>query len=653
MSITLSSIRIAVAIVCLSFAWSSSQPRLGLDHVREHVDRAEVAHGDLGLARVERDLGAEVARVDRADVLLRRAHVAGVLERDPRMPGLEEHREHLAPQLHRGKLLVELQLAARGLVLVALVRLLERVAELVVQVGHVGRREQRPVAAFHHAFHEQVGNPVRRVHVVRAPAVVAGVLAQLEELLDVEVPALEVRADRALALAALVDRDRGVVDDLQERHHALALAVGALDVRAHRAHVGPVVAQAAGELRQQRVFLDRLVDAVEVVGDGRQVARRKLRAVRARVEQRGRARHEVERREHVVELDRARLAVDLVQRQAHRHAHEEALRQLEAAPADVLVDEEVAVVQRLQAEVAELQVALGLERGAQRLHVVLQQVLVEEADLDAVLDEGREVLGVPRLHLGLRDFLAHRLEAQRVEQQARGDVRVRRILLDQRARGQHDRLADFLDRHAVVEVLERRLEDALRIGVGQARARFGDERGEAREIELAALAVLDHVDLDVVRLRVRVVLRGALLRALLAVQHVRARGLVLAAAHQRELDLVLDLLDVDRAAVGLALEQRADDRLGQVRDLLAHARGRRALPAVHGEERLGHRDRDLRRLEADDGAVAPDHLVLREARDRCCFASDCQARPSGHVGGGAAVRPGRGPEQRWAWAFLL
>jgi hypothetical protein len=84
-------------------------------HVREQVDRAQVADGDLGGARVERDLGAEVRAVDGADVLLRRADVARVLERDPRMPGLEEHRQHLAPELHRGNLLVELQLAARGL----------------------------------------------------------------------------------------------------------------------------------------------------------------------------------------------------------------------------------------------------------------------------------------------------------------------------------------------------------------------------------------------------------------------------------------------------------------------------------------------------------------------------------------------------------
>ena len=297
----------------------------------------------------------------------------------------------------RGDLLVQLELAARRALLVAHVGFLERAAPLVVQVGDVGRREQRPVAAFHHPLHEQVRNPVRGVHVVGAAAVVAGVLAQLEELLDVEVPGLEVGAHGALALAALVDRDGGVVDDLEEGHHALALAVGALDVRAHRADVGPVVAEPAGELGQQRVLLDRLVDAVEVVGDRREVARRQLRAVGARVEQRRRRAHEVEGRQHVVELDRARLAVDLVQREAHRDAHEEALRQLEAAAGvgvrRVLVDEEIAVVERLQAEVAELQVALGLQRRAELLHVVLEQRLVEEADLDAVLDEAREVLG--------------------------------------------------------------------------------------------------------------------------------------------------------------------------------------------------------------------------------------------------------------------
>jgi hypothetical protein len=72
---------------------------------------------------------------------------------------------------------------------------------------------------------------------VGAAAVVAGVLAQVEEFLDVHVPGFQVGADRALALAALVDRHGGVVDHFQERHHALRFAVGALDARPARTGV--------------------------------------------------------------------------------------------------------------------------------------------------------------------------------------------------------------------------------------------------------------------------------------------------------------------------------------------------------------------------------------------------------------------------------
>jgi hypothetical protein len=53
---------------------------------------------------------------------------------------------------------------------------------------------------------------------------------------------------------------------------------------------------------------------------------------------------------------------------------------------------------------------------------------------------------------------------------------------------------------------------------------------------------------------------------------------------------------------GLTPHQRADHIFGQRRHLLAHARRSCALPAVDRDERLGHRDRDLRRLETDHGA---------------------------------------------------
>ena len=95
-----------------------------------------------------------------------------------------------------------------------------------------------------------------------APAVITRVFAQLQELLDVEVPRLQVSAHRALALAALIDRHSRVIDDLQKRYDTLRLAVRSFDMRAQCPHACPVVAQAACELGQQRIFLDGFVDAV-------------------------------------------------------------------------------------------------------------------------------------------------------------------------------------------------------------------------------------------------------------------------------------------------------------------------------------------------------------------------------------------------------
>ncbi len=152
------------------------------------------------------------------------------------MAGLEQHGQHPPPEVDGAHLLEDAHLAAGGLRLVRCVGARRTRPVEVVQVRRLVGREQRPGAVLGDALHEQVRHPVRRVHVVRAAAVVAGVLAQVEELLDVDVPGLEIGADGALALAALVDGDRGVVGDLEERHDALALAVGALDVRAEAAH---------------------------------------------------------------------------------------------------------------------------------------------------------------------------------------------------------------------------------------------------------------------------------------------------------------------------------------------------------------------------------------------------------------------------------
>ena len=564
--------------------------------------------------------------MNHARVLLRAAHVAGVLEGDPGMAGLEQHRQHLAPQVTGRHALEELDLAAVGLGFVRGVGVFEIAAELVVQVGRRARREQCPLTAFDNATHEQIGDPVGGVHVVRAPAVVARVLAQLEELFQVEVPALQVRAHRALALAALVDGDCRVVDDLQERHHALALAVGALDVAAQGAHAGPVVAQAASELAQQRVFLQGLVDAIQVVGHRGEVAAGQLRAPRAGVEQGGRAGHEVEAGQHVVELDGARLAVDLAQRQAHGHAHEEGLRHLDAGFVDV---QEVAVVQGLQAEVVELQVAAGVQRSTQAGQVELLQLLVQQLGLHTLLDELREVLGVARGHLALGDLAAQDFAADGVQQQARRGAGVAGILLDQRAGGQYGGLVDLVDGHAVVEVaaclghdrLGRHL--AAQIGAGRL-----DQTTQGIDVQRHTLAGVDDMQFDGPGLH-RLDLPGALLRAALAVQHVSPGDLMVAAAHQAELDVVLHVLDVEGAATGARAQQGTHDALGQAVDRLADARRRRALCAMHGQEGLHQRYCNLVGLEADDGPVAPDDLVARVGGRRGAHAAWCGLRSRG------------------------
>ena len=224
-----------------------------------------------------------------------------------------------------------------------------------------------------------------------AAAFVAGVLAQLQEFFDIQVPAFQVGAHGALALATLVNRHGGVVDDFQEGHHALALAVGAFDVGTQRTHGRPVVAQAAGPFGEQRVVFDGAVDAFQVILHGGQVAGGQLGMTGAAVEQRRRAGHVIEGRQQVVEFDGPFVRLIFPQRQAHGHAHEEHLGQFQAGAVPV---QEVAVVQGLQAEESELVVALGFQGCAQAFQVKGGQGFIQQFVADTGMDEGAQGLWI-------------------------------------------------------------------------------------------------------------------------------------------------------------------------------------------------------------------------------------------------------------------
>ena len=139
--------------------------------------------------------------------------------------------------------------------------------------------------------------------------------------------------------------------------------------------------------------------------------------------------------------------------------------------------QEVAVVQRLQAEELKCQIALGLQRRGDSLQVEARQIRIEQFDPDTGLDIGREIFTVTVGHVGLRGIGRHAMDvgkhfgAQSIEQQPRTDIGIIWFLLHQRARGHHGSERQFVLADAVIDVAldfgdHRRRIDAVQTGAG-------------------------------------------------------------------------------------------------------------------------------------------------------------------------------------------
>ena len=351
-------------------------------------DGSQVAHRRLVFPGVQGDLRAKVRAVDHARVVLGTAHIARVLEGDPRMARLEEHRQHPLPHLDRRDFLAP-DLAAIRFFLIGQIRLFKLLSVAVMQVRHLARAEERPVLPGLHPLHEQVGDPVRRVHVVATAPVIPGVFPQFQEVEQVVMPGLQIGAAGALAFSALVHRHQKIVVQLEEGNHPLAFTVGAADVAAGPTHARPGTAQATCPLGKHRILRHApLHDAVDRVVDPVQIAGRELAMVGAGVEERRGRGAEPAALVEVVQLRRPLLPVlGLGMEQAHRHPHPEKLWGLQpAAHRRFLVDDQIPVVQRLHAEEVELQVGQRVERRRHLVDVVLEQILAEATDRDPTVD---------------------------------------------------------------------------------------------------------------------------------------------------------------------------------------------------------------------------------------------------------------------------
>eukprot|EP00438_Fugacium_kawagutii_P023836 Skav212421 [mRNA] locus=scaffold202:81336:82969:- [translate_table: standard] len=131
--------------------------------------------------------------------------------------------------------------------------------------GFVGA-EQRPVLVLLHSLHEEVRDPKSQKQVASALLLLAMILAQLNEVIDICMPWLQVHGEGSFALAtALIHVARRLVEVPQHGHQAVAVAVGAADVGAARPDVGDGHANATSRFRDQCALLQGIVHPLDGV----------------------------------------------------------------------------------------------------------------------------------------------------------------------------------------------------------------------------------------------------------------------------------------------------------------------------------------------------------------------------------------------------
>ncbi len=210
-----------------------------------------------------------------------------------------------------------------------------------------------------------------------------------------------------------------------------------------------------------------------------------------------------------------------------------------------------------------------------------------------------EVLVVAQVDVALRagndagHDKAKGLVAQIVEQQARADVGIVWLLLDQRAGGHRLRKTQLVQQDAVVQVAPHLGHDRVGRHACEACTRGRDNLVERSFVERFESAILEpHVQARQQGGRGQHLALASFfstfLGALVAVEDESARNLVLARAHQRELYLVLDVLDVDGAGGIRAAGERVDDLPGQRLDGFVNAAGRRRPTPFDRDEGLGN-----------------------------------------------------------------
>ena len=220
---------------------------------------------------------------------------------------------------------------------------------------------------------------------------------------------------------------------------------------AEGAHIGPVIAKAASELGKQGILFQGLINTIEVICHGGQVAARELWTCCSGIKEGWRAGHKVKCREHFIKLNGTGFTVKLIQRKAHGYAHKERLWHFNAAVFNV---QEITVIQGLQAEVIELQVTIRIKGSSKAYQIKFAHAGIQQLSADTLINVFSKVGAVFRLHIALQYLVTQNLFADHVHQDPCGYLAVRGVFFNQGTGGEDGRVIHLGHRYAIVQILD-------------------------------------------------------------------------------------------------------------------------------------------------------------------------------------------------------
>ena len=142
---------------------------------------------------------------------MRGSDIAGVFKRNPRVACFKKPRNHFFPKMSGIEFFEEPHFPAFRFFFIRDIFFFKCFAIQVMQFRRVIRREKRPFFIRMDALHEKIGYPVRGIHVMGSPPIIAGISAQIQKIFNIKMPCFQIGAGCPSAFARSVDCNGCVV----------------------------------------------------------------------------------------------------------------------------------------------------------------------------------------------------------------------------------------------------------------------------------------------------------------------------------------------------------------------------------------------------------------------------------------------------------